>query len=242
MVKTTPPASRPLEGYVEIHVGSITPNPNNPRKTIDDLDDLAASIQEHGLLQPLVVEETTPGAYRIIAGHRRYAALLRLARMWAPCIVHDPTADLTDQLVLALVENGQRRNLDPIAEAKVLRHLRDTTDLTVKELGTLVGRSQTWVSHRLQLLNLSAKEQLALASGDSTIRDLQPAARAKSPTAQPDRPEYATSRPHFTINHPLNKAAVKACTKAGHPQRGAIHGGACQVCWEATIRADERSQ
>ena len=236
---STKPAPRQLEGYVEIHTGQLHPNPSNPRRMIDDLDDLAASIHEHGLLQPLVVEELPTGGYRIIAGHRRYAALLRLARMWAPCIIRDP--DETAQMVLALVENGQRRNLNPIEEATVLRHLRDTTDQSMADIARSVGRSQTWVTHRLQLLNLPRAEQEAIAAGEP-VKDHQQAARALSPTSQPNREHYATNRPHFTNQHPLAADARILCEHAGHPVRGARHAGACEACWETAIRTDERGR
>ncbi len=152
---------------IEIPVARITPNPHQPRRHWDDADlaDLAASIREHGVLQPVLVTETLDG-YQLIAGERRVRAsrLADLERI--PAIVRQ-LAD-RDQLEVALVENLQRSDLDPIEEALAYRQLVDEFGLTQERVAERVGKARTTVANTLRLLELHPDVQAAIGDGRLT--------------------------------------------------------------------------
>jgi ParB family chromosome partitioning protein len=105
-----------IEGLVELPIDQVHPSPNNPREHLTDIDGLADSIREAGLIQPLVVQPID-GGYQVVAGHRRLAALQLLGRLNAECIVRRPLRS-DEELLTMLIENGQRAGLDPIEEAR----------------------------------------------------------------------------------------------------------------------------
>jgi ParB family transcriptional regulator, chromosome partitioning protein len=149
-----------------IPVAAVSPNPDQPRTRPDDedeLDELAASIREHGLLQPLVVSERADGRFELIAGERRWRAARRAGLATVPAVVKEATP--RSRLELALVENIQRRDLNPLEEAQAYRHLLDEHGLTQEELGRRVGKSRTVVTNRLRLLQLPEPARRALAEG-----------------------------------------------------------------------------
>src|SRR5207248_5377889 len=151
-----PPA--PLNGdgsyYEEIAIGAITPNPRQPRQNFDlgALDDLAASIREVGLLQPVVVRQVMPGRYELIMGERRWRACQRAGLEHIPVIVRGATDD--EMLREALMENLHREQLNPLDEAAAYRQLLDDFGATHDELAHKVGRSRSHSSNTIRLLNL----------------------------------------------------------------------------------------
>jgi ParB family chromosome partitioning protein len=155
-------------GVSEIPIALIGRNPYQPRQRIDEeeLRELARSIAEHGLLQPIVVTETLDG-YQLIAGERRLKAaeLAGLERIAA--VVRQVV--LREQLELALVENVQRADLNAIEEAHAYRQLADDFGLAHEEIARRVGRSRPAVSNRLRLLELPAEVQQAVV--DSAISE-----------------------------------------------------------------------
>jgi ParB family chromosome partitioning protein len=137
----------------DVEVTGIRPNPAQPRQQFDQvaLEELAASIREHGLLQPLIVSRTTDG-YTLIAGERRLRAARLAGRSTVPVIVKEALPQ--DALALALVENLQRADLTPLEEAAAYRELIDAHGLTQEQVAGRVGRSRASVTNRLRLLAL----------------------------------------------------------------------------------------
>lgn len=151
-------------GSTEIPIARIRPNPRQPRQRIDqaELDTLAASIAEHGVLQPILVTEVLDG-YQLVAGERRLRASRQAGLERIPAIVRQ-LAD-RDQLELALVENLQREDLGPIEEALAFRVLVDEFGLSQEEIATRVGRARSTVTNTLRLLDLDQGVRDALANG-----------------------------------------------------------------------------
>jgi ParB family transcriptional regulator, chromosome partitioning protein len=148
-------------------IDRIRPNPNQPRKRFDDaaLRVLADSIREHGVLQPVVVTEVLDG-YQVVAGERRLRAA-RLAGMDRIPIVVRQLAD-RQQLEIALVENVQREDLDPIEEANAFRQLVDEFGLSQDEIAGRIGRARSTVANTLRLLELHPAVQGAVVDGRIT--------------------------------------------------------------------------
>lgn len=151
--------------YAEIPVGAVTPNPRQPRQVYDEdaLGELAASIREVGLLQPIVVRELMPGRYELIMGERRWRASQQAGLDHVPAIVRD-TAD-TDLLRDALIENLHREQLNPLDEAAAYRQLLDDFGATHEELASRIGRSRPHITNTLRLLQLPAGVQRRVAAG-----------------------------------------------------------------------------
>jgi ParB family chromosome partitioning protein len=151
-------------GSTEIQISRIRPNPRQPRQRMDDveLEALAASIREHGVLQPILVTETLDG-YQLVAGERRFRASRLAGLDRIPAIVRQ-LAD-REQLELALVENLQREDLGPMEEAHAFRSLVDDFGMSQDEIATRVGRARSTVANTLRLLDLDPAVQAALAAG-----------------------------------------------------------------------------
>jgi ParB family transcriptional regulator, chromosome partitioning protein len=151
--------------YEEIPVTSISPNPRQPRRTFDEdaLDELADSIREVGLLQPVVVRATGPGRYELIMGERRWRASQRAGLTEIAAIVRE-TPD-TDLLRDALIENLHRQQLDPLEEAAAYQQLLDDFGATHEQLAQKIGRSRPHISNTLRLLNLPPGVQKRVAAG-----------------------------------------------------------------------------
>jgi ParB family chromosome partitioning protein len=151
--------------FEEVAVGSITPNPRQPRQTFDEeaLDELAASITEVGLLQPVVVRKVGGGNYELVMGERRWRASQQAGLEFIPAIVRE-TPD-TDMLRDALLENLHRQQLDPLEEAAAYQQLLDDFGATHEQLAQKVGRSRPHISNTLRLLNLPPAVQKKLAAG-----------------------------------------------------------------------------
>ena len=181
-----PPGETPVskrEGVLEVSTDLILPNPRQPRLTRDDaeLQNLADSIQEHGVLQPLVVlPANTDGSHELIAGERRLEAARLAGLSSVPVIVR--IADERQQLELALIENLQREDLNPLEAAEGYRQLAEDFGLSHEEIAEQMGKSRTAVSNTLRLLKLSAAVRKALQSGK--ISEGHARALLALPTAQ----------------------------------------------------------
>ena len=152
-------------GVITVNLNDIEPNREQPRKDFDDesLAELAQSIVEHGLIQPIVVKPETNGRYSIIAGERRWRAC-RMAELYqVPVIIKD--ADEQELMELALIENLQREDLNAVEEALGYRSLIDSFCLTQEQVAKRMGKSRTAVTNALRLLNLNEKELQALRMG-----------------------------------------------------------------------------
>ena len=143
----------------------IEPDPGQPRKTFDDeaLGELAASIAEHGLLQPIAVRPRPMGGYSIVAGERRWRASRMAGLTEVPVIVKDVTDE--QAMELALVENLQREDLDPVEEAAGIRELMTRCDLTQEQAARKLGKSRSALANSLRLLNLPENVLELLKSG-----------------------------------------------------------------------------
>jgi len=142
------------QGVLEVPLSSISPNPHQPRSPIDeqDLSELAASIEEHGIIQPLVVTKDA-GQYQLIAGERRWRAARVAGLSEVPVLVKDVAPQ--EMLELALVENLQRSDLSPLEEALAFEQLAEDFGLTQAEIARRVGKSRTAVANTLRLLKAS---------------------------------------------------------------------------------------
>ena len=136
---------------VEIDLRDLHPNPDQPRKTFSEesLIELAASIERHSLIQPITVKRLDDGTYLLVAGERRFRAFERLGRPTIPAIV--TTGDAEE---IALIENIQREDLNPLEEAEALARMMNRHRYTQEQLGQVIGKSQAAVSQALGLLNL----------------------------------------------------------------------------------------
>lgn len=151
----------------EIPLARIAPNPRQPRQAIGaaELETLAASIREHGVLQPILVTETLDG-YQLVAGERRFRASKLAGLERIPAIVRQLAE--RDQLEIALVENLQREDLGPIEEAHAFRSLIDEFGMTQEAIAVRVGRARSTVANTLRLLDLDAAVQAAVADNAIT--------------------------------------------------------------------------
>ncbi|MEK7786156.1 MAG: ParB/RepB/Spo0J family partition protein, partial [Chloroflexota bacterium] len=154
-------------GPVELLVSQIVRNPRQPRTYIDqqELNDLAASIREHGVIQPVIVSRSDNASqYILIAGERRLEASKLAGLAMVPAIIRGPTSD-QHLLELALVENIQRADLSPLEAAQAYKHLADDFSLSHDEVAKRVGKQRTTVTNTIRLLKLPPKIQGALAQG-----------------------------------------------------------------------------
>lgn len=151
--------------FDEVPVSSITPNPRQPRQIFDEeaLAELAASIKEVGLLQPVVVRRTSPERYEIVMGERRWRACQLAGLTAVPAIVKE-TAD-EDLLRDALIENLHRQQLNALEEAAAYQQLLDDFEATHEELANRIGRSRPHITNTIRLLNLPPAVQRRVAAG-----------------------------------------------------------------------------
>lgn len=152
-------------GVITVNLNDIEPNRDQPRKDFNEtaIAELAESIAEHGLIQPIVVKPETNGRYSIVAGERRWRAC-RMAELYqVPVIIKD--ADEQELMELALIENLQREDLNAVEEALGYRSLIDAFGLTQEQAAKRMGKSRTAVTNALRLLNLTEEELNALRSG-----------------------------------------------------------------------------
>lgn len=148
------PSGRDEQRLAELRLDLIDPDPNQPRKDLGDLADLALSIREHGLIQPIVVEPSETGRFRILAGERRFAACRNLGLNTIPSIVR--SAAEQSRLELQLVENLHRKDLHPIEEARAFKRLMSEFNLTQRDLARRLGKSLAAVNQTLRILDLDA--------------------------------------------------------------------------------------
>ena len=165
----------------DLPIGSIVPNPNQPRVHFDEesLAELAASIREIGVLQPVLVRATGEGAYELIAGERRWRAARRAGLAVIPAVVR--TADNVGSVEQALVENLHRQDLTPLEEAAAYQQLIEDFSLTHEQVASRVGKSRSSITNTLRLMSLPAAIQALLADGRLS------AGHAKALLGTPDR-------------------------------------------------------
>ena len=160
-----PAASAPPQSVTEIAVALIKPSPFQPRRVFAPaaLDELATSIQHHGVLQPIVVRALPQGGFELIAGERRWRAAQQAGLQTIPVVQRDVSDK--EASAFALIENIQRENLNVVEEALGLARLRSEFELTQQELAELVGKSRAAIANSLRLLNLGSVARDLLMEG-----------------------------------------------------------------------------
>lgn len=161
------PSTRdPEQGFAEVEIDDIRPNPQQPRGDFDDeaLSGLAESIRSLGLLQPVVLRPDPDGGYFLVAGERRWRAARKAGLSRIPAVIR--TSEDREWLTAALVENLQRADLNPLEEAAAFQQLLEDFGLTHEEVGRRVGRSRAAITNSVRLLGLPASIQARLASGE----------------------------------------------------------------------------
>ena len=153
------------EGTVTLRLSEIEPNRSQPRKEFDDeaLSELAESIAQHGILQPILVRPIFAGGYQIVAGERRWRAARMAGLMEVPVIIRD--MDDAEFMQLALIENLQREDLTALEEAKGYKSLMDSHGFTQEEISRTVGKSRPSVANALRLLSLPEEVQQMMEEG-----------------------------------------------------------------------------
>ncbi|MDT3960654.1 nucleoid occlusion protein [Staphylococcus kloosii] len=203
-----------IVGYIEeeynnnvesIHIERIVPNRYQPRQVFEPnkIKELAESIAEHGLLQPIVVRPIEEDMYEIIAGERRFRALQSLQHTHADVIIR--SLDDEETAVVALIENIQRENLSVIEEAEAYKKLLDIGDTTQHELAKSVGKSQSFIANKLRLLKLDPKVIERLRENKITERH----ARALLSLSQEDQAEMVEQIISQKLNVKQTEARVK---------------------------------
>jgi ParB family chromosome partitioning protein len=161
------PSSTP--GMMHLALDQIGPNPYQPRKTFNEgsIDELARSVREHGIVQPLVVSRHGD-RYRLIAGERRFRAAQKAGLTTVPVVIKDDLKE-GDALQIALIENIQREDLNPIEEAMAYHQLHEEFGLTQEEISKRVGKERSTVANFLRLVKLPEGVKKLLASGQLSM-------------------------------------------------------------------------
>ena len=171
------------EKIIEMKINDIEPNVNQPRKAFDDdkIEDLAASIAEHGVLQPIIVTKKDD-YYQIIAGERRWRASKKAGLKTIPAIVRD--YDEKKIREVALIENIQRQDLNAIETAKAIKELMEEHQLTQEELAKTLGKSRSAIANTLRILNLDERVQEMVQEGKISEGHARTLASIDSPQKQ----------------------------------------------------------
>ncbi len=178
--ESTGPSDSELR-YIDIN--DIKPNSSQPRKSFDEdkLEELAESIEQHGLIQPIVLRSAGKG-YEIVAGERRWRAARMIGLKELPCVVRELTDE--ENMLLAIIENMQREDLNPIEEAEGLKAMIDTYGLTQEQVSRGVGKSRPYITNSLRLLKLPAKLRYMTADGSLSVGHARALAAVKDEKLQ----------------------------------------------------------
>ena len=173
----------PDDRVVSVYLSEIVPSPLQPRKQFNDdaLSDLVDSIREHGVIQPLIVRDVK-GKLELIAGERRWRACQNLEVDSVPVICRE--ASDRDVLEMALIENLQREDLNPVEEAQAYTKLAKDFGMTQEQISSRVGKNRTTVANAMRLLDLAADVQKLLASGEISVGHAKVILSIKSKTDQ----------------------------------------------------------
>lgn len=174
----------PELGISEIEISHIKPNPHQPRKSFDELalDELANSIKQHGLVQPITLRKITPSDYQIISGERRWRASQMAGLFSIPAYIRQ--VDDESVLELALIENIQREDLDAMEIAISYQRMLDELGITQEELAKKVSKNRSTVTNFLRLLHLPAEIQLAVREGKISMGHARALLAAKNKETQ----------------------------------------------------------
>lgn len=164
-----------------VDIAKVKPNPHQPRKNFDStaLEELTTSIKKHGILQPILTEKITDDEYRIIAGERRYRAATNAGLTTVPIIVKEFTN--LERMEIAVTENVQREDLNPIEEAMAYYYLLSEGGLSQEEVSERIGKSRSSIANSVRLLNLPQSMQDALLENKITAGHARALLQTKSP-------------------------------------------------------------
>jgi ParB family chromosome partitioning protein len=156
------------ERVQKLFISRIVPNPEQPRRHFDDqaLNDLAQSIKQYGVLQPLIVVPLQDNTYRIVAGERRWRAAQIAGLHEVPAIIREQ--ELIQELEIALIENVQRVDLSALEQAVSIEKLHQQFNMTYKQIAERLGKAETTISNLVRLLQLPEPARVALSQGDIT--------------------------------------------------------------------------
>ncbi|MGI6212158.1 MAG: ParB/RepB/Spo0J family partition protein [Anaerovoracaceae bacterium] len=156
------------EHVVYIDINEIKPNKNQPRKEFNQekIAELADSIREHGIIQPLVLRKSEGSGYELVAGERRWRAARQAGLSKVPCLIRDFTDE--QNMLVAIIENLQREDLNPIEEAEGLEQMIQTYGFTQEEVSRSVSKSRPYISNSLRLLKLPEEIRSHVVSGELT--------------------------------------------------------------------------
>ena len=202
---------------VTLNINEIEPNRNQPRKDFDEeaLNSLAESIGQHGLIQPIIVRPTIGGGYTIIAGERRWRACRMAGLTEIPVVIKD--TDEQNLMEMALVENLQREDLNPVEEALGYKSLMDNFGLTQEEVAAKMAKSRSGVANALRLLNLNADELEALRSGKITAGHARALLSAENSEIRAKMFESALNGENVRVLEKMAKAKGKPNRKETKP-------------------------
>jgi ParB family chromosome partitioning protein len=185
-----------LQGSIDIDIDLLAPNEQQPRQRMDDvrLDELVRSIQVNGIIQPILVRRTGT-TYQIIAGERRWRAAQRAGLLKVPVVVRDVAGEPDQQiLALALIENIQRENLNPVDEALAYQRLVDAHEMTQEQIAAAVGKDRSSVANYLRLLKLPEEVRADLAQGALSMGHARALLALPDPIAQREAAREVISR------------------------------------------------
>ena len=150
-----------------LRITQIEPNKNQPRHKFDDdkIEELSESIKEHGIIQPIIVVKSN-NMYKIVAGERRWRAAMKAELSQIPCLVRD--LDDEQNMLIAIIENMQREDLNPVEEAEGLRQMTDTFGMTQEQVSKSVGKSRPYITNSMRLLKLPDYIKDSLSKGEIT--------------------------------------------------------------------------
>ena len=211
-------APSPAAGLAEIPVDQISPNPYQPRKTFNEssIEELARSVREHGIVQPLVVTRLGDRKYQLIAGERRFRAAQRAGLSKVPVVIKEKVRD-SDTLQIALIENIQREDLNPIEEANAYHQLHEEFGLTQEEISKQVGKERSTIANFLRLLKLPDGVKKLLASGQLSMGHARAILAVASAKQQEQLAERVVKR-NLNVRQTEVLAAEKS-PKAAEPEK-----------------------
>ena len=207
------PVADDEERVKQVAVANIESNPLQPRENFDhgDLEDLVNSIKQYGIIQPLVVSPLPDGKYQLIAGERRLRAAQVMDLAKVPCLVRN--ARELEKLELALIENIQRTNLNPMEEARAYKKLIDDFSLTQEEVAVRVGKKRATIANALRLLELPEQIQQGLKEGKVSTGHAKAILAAESET---ERINLFNKILKFNLNVRAAESAVKKIKVKAH--------------------------
>jgi ParB family transcriptional regulator, chromosome partitioning protein len=213
-----PPAAVAGPGLANVPLEQISPNPYQPRKTFNDasIEELSRSVREHGIIQPLVVTKTGDNKYRLIAGERRFRAAQKAGLATVPVVIKETMAD-GDVLQVALIENIQREDLNPIEEAYAYHQLHEEFQLTQEEISKRVGKERSTVANFLRLLKLPDAVKKLLAAGQLSMGHARAILALESAKKQEQLAERVVKR-NLNVRQ-TEMLAAESSPKADQPEK-----------------------